>query len=174
MSAFYVVLTHKMQPSARCFISHSLATLPPSLLADQHLPTLLANLRTELSLLEPRITAYESGLPLLPLMNTNQSDAPSLCHMEACLCLLDSYLLGHWSSADLADDRSLSRLSHMGGFTSELISLCVASSMIEESEEERDVGKIVVDDFHCGNIHYSFTSAKVFMRRHASAHPFIT
>ncbi|KAH0834912.1 hypothetical protein J3R83DRAFT_10560 [Lanmaoa asiatica] len=130
------------QPSARFFVSHSLATLPPSLLLDQYLPTLLVNLRTELSLLEPRITAYESGLPLLPPSSTNRSDAPSLYHIEACLRLLDSYLLGLWSPATLAGDHSSNRLSHMGGFTSELMSLCVASSgFLEESEEGTDIAR---------------------------------
>ncbi|KAI9568680.1 hypothetical protein HD554DRAFT_2097289 [Boletus coccyginus] len=122
------------QPSARFFVSHSLATLPPSLLASQYLPTLLVNLRAELSLLEPRITAYESGLPLLPPTSTNKTDIPSLYHIEACSRLLDSYILGQWSSA--GDDCS-GGLPHMNGFTSELMSLCVtSSSLLEESEGE--------------------------------------
>ncbi|KAG6379771.1 hypothetical protein JVT61DRAFT_10308 [Boletus reticuloceps] len=91
--------TQEVQPSTRFFISHSLATLPPSLLVDQYLPKLLVNLRAELSLLEPRITAYESGIPLIPPAGINRSEIPSLYHIEACLRLLDSYLLGHWSSA---------------------------------------------------------------------------
>jgi hypothetical protein len=168
----YRARPHDVQPSARFFVSHSLATLPPSLLAGQYLPTLLVNLRAELSLLEPRITAYESGLPLLPLTGINQSDVPSLYHIEACLRLLDSYLLGLWSSAG---DRSSSGLSHMSGFTSELMSLCVASSsFLEESEEEEIViGKIVMGNFQCDNVHSSITSAKMFMLRYASAHPFV-
>ncbi|KAF8137030.1 hypothetical protein EV363DRAFT_1156822 [Boletus edulis] len=127
-------LSQVLQPSTRFFISHSLATLPPSLLVDQYLPKLLVNLRAELSLLEPRITAYESGIPLIPPSGIHRSEIPSLYHIEACLRLLDSYLLGHWSSAG---DHSSTTLSHVSGFTSELMSLCIASSsLLEESEEE--------------------------------------
>lgn len=112
-------------------------------MAAQYLPTLLVNLRTELSLLEPRITAYESGLPLLPPTSISRRDIPSLFHIEACLRLLDSYLLGHWSSTNSADDESSIGLSHMSGFTSELMSLCVASSsFLEETEGEIDIGKM--------------------------------
>ena len=136
----YRALSHEVQPSARFFVSRSLATLPPSLLTAQYLPTLLVNLRAELTLLEPRITAFESGLPLLPSTGTNRRDIPSLYHIEACLRLLDSYLLGHWSSADPAGDECLIELSHMNGFASELMALCVASNFSEEEEEE-DVGK---------------------------------
>ena len=51
------------------------------------------------------------------------------------------------------------------------MSLCVASSnFLEESEEEIVIGKIAMGDFQCGDTHSWFTSAKVFMRRHASAH----
>lgn len=113
-------------------------------MAGQYLPTLLATLRAELGLLEPRITAYESGLPLLPPTSVNQSDMPSLYHIEACLRLLDSYLLGHWSPAG---DRFTGGLLHVTEFTSELISLSVASSgLLEESEEETVIGEIVVGD----------------------------
>ena len=130
------------------------------------------NLRAELSLLEPRITAYDSGLPLLPPTGTNQSNMPSLYHIEACLRLLDSYLLGLWSSAG---DSPSNELSHMSGFTLELISLCVASSsFLEESEEEIVIGKIVMGGFQRGSIHFWFTSAKMFMLRYASAHPFVS
>ena len=63
----------------------------------------------------------------------------------------------------------------MTEFTSELISLSVASSgLLEESEEETVIGEIVVGDFQWSDIQSWFASAKVFMPGHASAHPFVT
>ncbi|KAG9311646.1 hypothetical protein JVU11DRAFT_7881 [Chiua virens] len=127
-------------PSARFFVSSSLSTLPPYLLADHYLPTLLSNLQTELKLLEPRITAYESGLPLIPSATVDSSGTPSLFHIEACLRLLDSYLLGQWSSVDPAGSESPNGLSHIGGFPSELILLCIVSSnLLTESEGKADI-----------------------------------
>jgi hypothetical protein len=51
----------------------------------------------------PRIQAYLSGLPLLPeLSQENDSGVPSFEFLEACLQLLDSYLLGQWMDEEEA------------------------------------------------------------------------
>ncbi|KAF9239241.1 hypothetical protein BU15DRAFT_74666 [Melanogaster broomeanus] len=147
------------QPSARFFISHALAALPPSILAVQHLTVLLTSLRTELSLLEPRIMAYESGLQLLPLPNRTNINVPSLYHIEACLRLLDSYLLGQWASLNTdAEWTSPIGLAHADRLASELLSLCVVSSAsIREctSEEDATIGEIDIQDAEVGEIHSS-------------------
>ncbi|KIJ09076.1 hypothetical protein PAXINDRAFT_182178, partial [Paxillus involutus ATCC 200175] len=134
-------LSSTNQPSARFFISHTLAALPPSILRVQYLSALLTSLRTELGLLEPRITAYESGLQFLPLPSRTNTDVPSLYHIEACIRLLDSYLLGQWSSANTnAEQTSSIALAHSAGFTSELLSLCVVSSVLmRETVNEKEV-----------------------------------
>ncbi|KAF9220721.1 hypothetical protein BS17DRAFT_713477 [Gyrodon lividus] len=119
-----------LQPSARFFISHTLAALPPSIIGVEYLSALLTSLRTELCLLEPRVTAYESGLELLPLPSRANTDVPSLYHIEACLRLLDSYLLGQWSSTNIDVERTSSiGLAGADGFASELLFLCIVSSV---------------------------------------------
>ncbi|KAI6132533.1 hypothetical protein EDD16DRAFT_414525 [Pisolithus croceorrhizus] len=128
------------QPSVRFLISHTLAVLPTAL-AVRHLDPILANLETELSLVEPRITAYLSGLPLLPVPSELCSVALSLEHLESCLRLVDSFLLGQWSAPDLEDDRAaVFRAACVDGLASKFLSLCVLSEVQlrgSASEDER-------------------------------------
>ncbi|KAI6104183.1 hypothetical protein F5141DRAFT_1204095 [Pisolithus sp. B1] len=124
-------------PSVRFLISHTLAVLPTAL-AVRHLDPILANLETELSLVEPRITAYLSGLPLLPVPSELCSVALSLEHLESCLRLVDSFLLGQWSAPDLEDDRAaVFRAACVDGLASKFLSLCVLSEVqLRESASE--------------------------------------
>lgn len=83
----------------------SLSTLPPSLLHSSHISTLSLTLRSELSLIPPRISGYLTGLPLLPRAAGDFS-APSFACVESCLRLLESYLLGRWDRNGIDDDVS--------------------------------------------------------------------
>lgn len=128
------------QPSVRLLVSHTLVVLPTAL-AARHLDPLLANLETELSLVEPRITAYLSGLSLLPVPSELCSVTLSLEHLESSLRLVDSFLLGQWSTPGLEDDRAaVFRAACVDGLASKFLSLCVLSQVqLRESgsEDER-------------------------------------
>ncbi|KAI0031962.1 hypothetical protein K488DRAFT_86339 [Vararia minispora EC-137] len=92
-------------PHLRELVSLSLSALSPSLLTSTQFPCLHASLLLELSLLPHRLSAYSTGLPLLP--DTNDDDAPSLAHIEHCLSAVDAFLLGRWTegeSVQLCDD----------------------------------------------------------------------
>ncbi|KAI6006297.1 hypothetical protein F5J12DRAFT_940073 [Pisolithus orientalis] len=125
------------QPSVRTLVSHTLAMLPATL-AARHLDPILASLEAELSLVGPRITAYLSGLPLLPVPSELCSAALSLEHLESCLRLVDSFLLGQWSTANLEDDRAaVFRVACADELASKFLSLCVLSQVqLRESENE--------------------------------------
>ena len=62
----------------------------------------------------------------------------------------------------------------MSRFTSEVISLCVASASLLEESEEAVTGKIVVGVVQCSNADLPFASSKVLMWRPASAHSVVT
>lgn len=125
------------QPSVRALVSHTLAMLPATL-AARHLDRILASLEAELNLVGPRITAYLSGLPLLPVPSELCSAALSLEHLESCLRLVDSFLLGQWSTANLEDDRAaVFRVACADELASKFLSLCVLSQVqLRESENE--------------------------------------
>ncbi|KAH7882443.1 hypothetical protein F5I97DRAFT_1816896, partial [Phlebopus sp. FC_14] len=136
----------RFEPSARFFISLTLATLPRSSLETEHVVALLNTLRSELGLLEARIVAYASGLPLLPPISGTRTDVPSLHHVEACLRLMDSYLQQKWSTQHAEDDETIPPLSLdlVKDFTSELLSLSIVSeaSMREAScYEDRNIAR---------------------------------
>ncbi|KAI0076532.1 hypothetical protein K474DRAFT_1597837 [Panus rudis PR-1116 ss-1] len=83
--------------STRLLISYTLAALPPSSHSTAHLPQLLASLTNELEHIPTRISSYTSGLSLLPPFSAEtQTYTPSFLHVDNCLRLLDSYLLGRW------------------------------------------------------------------------------
>ncbi|KAI6045358.1 hypothetical protein EDC04DRAFT_3137273 [Pisolithus marmoratus] len=125
------------QPSVRFLVSHTLAVLPASL-AVGHLNPILASLESELSLVEPRITAYLSGLSLLPVPSELCAVTLSLEHLESCLRLVDSFLLGQWSTTDLEGDPAVVfRAACVDGLASKVLSLCVLSqAQLRESESE--------------------------------------
>lgn len=106
--------------------------LPPSLLNPQHLPLLRLTLKSELCRIPPRVTAYLSGLSLLPSVSpTSHLDTPSFEHIEHCLRLLDSYLLGQWlhDEEDILRKESLNT-DHGDDLTGGLLALCVAAEII--------------------------------------------
>ncbi|KAI5990365.1 hypothetical protein EDC04DRAFT_1379971 [Pisolithus marmoratus] len=110
----------------------------PASLTVGHLNPILASLESELSLVEPRITAYLSGLSLLPVPSELCAVTLSLEHLESCLRLVDSFLLGQWSTTDLDGDPAvLFRAVCVDGLASKVLSLCVLSqAQLRESESE--------------------------------------
>lgn len=60
-------------------------------------------LRSELSLIPPRLSGYLTGLPLLPQSRADFG-APSFACVESCLRLLESYLLGRWDHKGMDDE----------------------------------------------------------------------
>ncbi|KAL4073495.1 hypothetical protein J3A83DRAFT_4091097, partial [Scleroderma citrinum] len=130
-------------PSVRFLISHTLAVSPGALSA-QHLALVLASLEEELDLVEPRLAAYLSGsAAVLPHYSINCGTL-SLEHAESCLNLLDSFLLGKWSTTDLEEDRSeVLREACANGLASKILSLCVFSQVQLRKcdvEEQRVLG----------------------------------
>jgi hypothetical protein len=80
-----------------------MSILPAPLLQSSQVSTVLFTLRSELSLIPPRLSGYLTGLPLLPQARTDFS-APSFACVESCLKLLESYLLGRWDHKGVDDD----------------------------------------------------------------------
>ena len=96
-------------PSLRRLLSHTLASLPPSVHQNSHLTALHQTLMVELSSLHPRLSGYASGLSLLPDVSdlTRSPGVPQFDHIADCLELFDSFLLGQW-----ANDEEQSPLYH--------------------------------------------------------------
>ncbi|KAI6006937.1 hypothetical protein EDD15DRAFT_9119 [Pisolithus albus] len=137
------------QLSVRLLVSHTLVAIPTAL-AARHLDPLFASLETELSLVEPRIAAYLSGLSLLPIPNELCSVTLSLEHLESSLRLVDSFLLGQWSTQDLEDDRAaVLRAACVDGLASKFLSLCVLSQ-VQLRESESEDGRILAWKCLCG------------------------
>jgi hypothetical protein len=118
-----------VQVSTRLLISQALATVPSAVLDAQCLQAVVHTLNLELSLVTPRVTAYISGLPLLP--SSHPSESPSFEHIESCLRILDSFLLGQWAD----DGQSL----EMDGLGEGLVSLAVMTGiMIGDSQYDHN------------------------------------
>ena len=84
-------------------------------------------------MLPARLAAYHAGLSLLPPQGpTSYMDTPSLLHLDNCLRLLDSCLLGSWSIA--ADELTVqaAKLEELreSGITTALIALCAGCGII--------------------------------------------
>lgn len=101
----------------------------------------MKSLRLELDSISSRISAYTSGLSLFPpLSSSTFLDTPSLYHVDNCLRLLDSYLLGLCASSDeeegLVADKL--RLAREDGLGTALVSLCVACEVASHDHEYID------------------------------------
>lgn len=83
--------------SLRLLLSGALASLPPSCLQASHIRPIHDTLLSEIALLPSRLTAYEAGLPIMPESYNSAplaDSTPYLEHIEHCLRIFDSYLLG--------------------------------------------------------------------------------
>lgn len=109
----------------------SLAAIPPSLHSSTYLPIVLANLQQELLPLTSRMSAYTTGLPLIPPLEPDSyTDIPSFAHASNCLHLLDSYLLGRWQGDETLDGDNSLNDARDDGLGSRLLSLCVAVDVL--------------------------------------------
>ncbi|TCD68737.1 hypothetical protein EIP91_009883 [Steccherinum ochraceum] len=87
--------------SNRLLLTFVLSSLQPHLLSSAHFNILLEEFLTETENLPSRVSSYATGLPLHPsLSSSSYTQAFSLQHIEQCLRLLDSYLLGRWTEPD--------------------------------------------------------------------------
>ncbi|KAI0659223.1 hypothetical protein C8Q70DRAFT_915843 [Cubamyces menziesii] len=136
--------------SSRLLVSHALAAISPSAHTLSHLPALLHSLHAELHPLPSRVHAYTSGLSLFPPQGpSSYMDTPSLLHLDNCLRLLDSYLIGSWT---IPPEDTSSQPASMDQFRDQenvkaLVALCVSCTIIQldkDLEEYRPVaGKCI-------------------------------
>ncbi|GJE86670.1 hypothetical protein PsYK624_027510 [Phanerochaete sordida] len=128
--------------SNRLLLSHTLALLPHGFLVpSSHLPIICSSLGTELSPLPGRVSAYATGLALIPKLDAEtHMDVVSLGHTDNCLRLVDSCLLGR--EADQEGDVDILRLRQ--DLPTALVSLCVATDALcrlEASEQKASAFK---------------------------------
>lgn len=91
-------------PSFRQLISQSLSTLHAHHLHPDRFRSIYDSLLSELSLSPLRLSAYAAGLPLLPEPSSSTPlDVPLFAHIENCLRIIDSFLLGRWAEDDDRD-----------------------------------------------------------------------
>lgn len=105
---------------------------------DTHsISIIIGTLRTELALVPPRVNAYISGLALLPPESpASLSAQPSFEHIENCLKLLDSWLLGQ-SVDDGSDKRDVLQDHWNQGFANELVALSIVTELLADSPEDQ-------------------------------------
>ncbi|KAI0764887.1 hypothetical protein C8Q74DRAFT_1204781 [Fomes fomentarius] len=119
--------------SNRLLISQALVVVSPSAHTLSHLPSLLRSLTSEINLLPTRVAAYTAGLSLLPPQSSSSyMETPSILHLDYCLRLLDSCLLGLWSISrdDTAKQtQSLNQLREEQ-FSKAVLALCVSCDII--------------------------------------------
>ena len=148
MTCLASLLTRRplVQISSRLLVSHALAAISPSAHTLSHLPALLHSLHAELHPLPSRVHAYTSGLSLFPPQGpSSYMDTPSLLHLDNCLRLLDSYLIGSWT---IPPEDTSSQPASMDQFRDQgnvkaLVALCVSCTIIQldkDLEEYRPVG----------------------------------
>ncbi|KAI0937575.1 hypothetical protein AcV7_003573 [Taiwanofungus camphoratus] len=124
--------------SNRLLISLTLTALPPPFHKHQHISSLLTSFTLELGPLSSRLSAYTSGLSLLPSLSSASSlDSISFSHVDNCLRLLDSFLLGCWADAEaeeLPDSRRLNA-EREEGLGDALMALCTACGVISRDTQ---------------------------------------
>ena len=117
----------------------------PTALSTRHLGPILASLEKELGLIEPRLADYISGSAAVLPHYSISCGTLSLEHAESCLRLVDSFLLGQWSTADSEGDRTeVLRAACIDGLASKFLSLSVFSQVQLRKcdiEEQRALGK---------------------------------
>ncbi|CDO70629.1 hypothetical protein BN946_scf184748.g27 [Trametes cinnabarina] len=124
--------------SSRLLMSQALVSVLPSTHRFPQLGALLRTLLSELTLLPSRVDAYVSGLSLFPPPGPlSHADTPSLLHLDNCLRLFDSCLLGSWSvSAEEVETLSVKveelRQRHL---VEGLLALCVSCAIIQMDGE---------------------------------------
>ncbi|GBE87659.1 predicted protein [Sparassis crispa] len=132
--------------SNRLLISHALTGLPSSSNISTHLSSLLRSLTTELKPIPSRVSAFTSGLPLFPSPSSSSyMDIPSLVHVDHCLQLLDSYLLGRWTDSGAENSHDTRRLNAQreDGLGEKLMALCVACDVQSRDAQRQEQHHLV-------------------------------
>ncbi|EKM56922.1 uncharacterized protein PHACADRAFT_172620 [Phanerochaete carnosa HHB-10118-sp] len=119
--------------SNRLLLSYTLALLPrSSLVPSNHLPIIVLSLGSELAPLPDRVSAFTSGLALIPeLDSSTHMEVVSLNHIDNCLRLADCCLLAR--GADGEEDINILQLKK--DLPGTLISLCVAADTLSRVDE---------------------------------------
>jgi hypothetical protein len=100
------------------------------------LPIVLNSLKSELTSLSHRLSAHATGLPLLPALGADSYlELPSLSHIDNCLCLFDSFLLGRWEEDDSVNRETLLDSAKEGGLGATLVQLCVVVDVVSRDDE---------------------------------------
>ncbi|KAA1473034.1 hypothetical protein DENSPDRAFT_839449 [Dentipellis sp. KUC8613] len=128
-------------PPLRQLLSQTLSTLPPTHFHPEHFVFIHRTLLPELALLPSRLSAYTAGLSLLPDSSLALDDTPSFEHIENCLGLVDSFLLGRWAeseeSSEVGDD--LINGDKQEDMTEGLVTLCVVCNIVLKHEEYEEL-----------------------------------
>ncbi|TFY69847.1 hypothetical protein EVJ58_g195 [Rhodofomes roseus] len=130
--------------SNRLLVSTALAALPSSCQDIVHISSLLRIFQHELAPLPSRISVYGSGLPILsPLSASSSLDAPSFGHADNCLRLLDSYLLGRWTSSGSSQSQGSSADTRLDsdreeGLAAGIVSLCSVCDVVARDPEHEE------------------------------------
>ena len=122
-------------------ISQALVIVPPSAHTLSHLPSLLRSLTSEIALLPSRVAAYSSGLSLFPPGGpSTYLDTPSVLHLDNCLRLLDSCLLGSWSISGDETTLQAQKLDTLreGNFAEAAMALCISCNIILQDSSLED------------------------------------
>ena len=135
------VSLNDLQVSNRLLISQALVVVSPSAHNISHLPSLLHSLPAEMGLLPTRVAAYTSGLSLFPPQGpSSYVETPSILHLDHCLRLLDTCLLGSWS---VSGEESVLRTQKLielreSGFIKSVFALCVSCDIISRDNSLED------------------------------------
>lgn len=86
----------------------------------------------DLSSLSKRLTAYRSGLPLLP---DSGSDSLCLYHIHNCLAILDSFLLGGQNADDTHGLSKSSLMTSYPDLEAGLIAVTVSMNILERTSD---------------------------------------
>ncbi|KAI0058630.1 hypothetical protein BV25DRAFT_1964571 [Artomyces pyxidatus] len=133
-------------PPLRQLLSQALSAIPPSSHNLSQFSSLYETLILELELLPSRISAYAAGLSLLPEVSvpTRLQDLPQFEHVDNCLSILDSFLLGRWPDSDEPCDQSDDVVNGVDqeALGDGLISLCTACNILLSGELHEDFAPI--------------------------------
>jgi hypothetical protein len=131
-------------PPLRELVTLCLSSLHPSQLFSEYFPPIYTSLLLELSLAPQRLSAYAAGLSLIPTRTTDLAGPQvflQFAHIEHCLVLIDSFLLGQWSTASdlITECDDVINGKNQDTFCSVLIALCAASHIMLKTVQDDDL-----------------------------------
>ncbi|KLO12956.1 hypothetical protein SCHPADRAFT_940828 [Schizopora paradoxa] len=133
------ILPHGCEPSIRCLISSTCATVPNKFY--RRIGAIVGSLSREISCLSRRTSAFISGLPLLPEHGWNHE---GLCleHASNCLHILDSYLVD-LQYGNISDDFDWNPESPDLALSERLVTLITFVNALEMSNSNPPVSHTV-------------------------------